>query len=165
MPPDRSQPEFRLARPDDAELLLDFMRDYYAFDGHHYEREKARTALLALLVNPAFGFELGYAPAHRFHLARHINPELCDLWFAQPGHSANDIRLASHEVPIQWINGRRANSYQDFVVLGNRLFDVSDLDNIRWSVFGIDGGFHRYALHREEPQAQLYFRHGAEAAK
>ncbi len=52
---DRSEPEFRLARPDDAELLLDFMRDYYAFDGHHYEREKARAALLGLLMNPAFG--------------------------------------------------------------------------------------------------------------
>jgi diamine N-acetyltransferase len=60
MPPDRSEPEFRLATPDDAELLLDFMRDYYAFDGHHYERENARTALMALLndgllKNPAFG--------------------------------------------------------------------------------------------------------------
>ncbi len=55
MPPDRSEPEFRLATRDDAELLLDFMRDYYAFDGHHYEREKARTALLGMLQNPAFG--------------------------------------------------------------------------------------------------------------
>jgi len=55
MPPDRSEPEFRLATPDDAELLLDFMRDYYAFDGHHYERESARAALLEMLINPAFG--------------------------------------------------------------------------------------------------------------
>jgi GNAT superfamily N-acetyltransferase len=60
MPSDRSEPEFRLATPDDAELLLDFMRDYYAFDGHHYEREKARAALLTLLndgmlKSPAFG--------------------------------------------------------------------------------------------------------------
>jgi GNAT superfamily N-acetyltransferase len=55
MSPDRSQPQFRLATPDDAELLLDFMRDYYAFDGHHYEREKARPALLGLLKSPAFG--------------------------------------------------------------------------------------------------------------
>ena len=55
MPPDRSQPEFRLATPSDADLLLDFMRDYYAFDGHHYVREKARAALLGLLNNSAFG--------------------------------------------------------------------------------------------------------------
>ena len=60
MRPDRSEPEFRLATPDDGELLLYFMRDYYAFDGHHYEREKARAALLVLLndgllKNPACG--------------------------------------------------------------------------------------------------------------
>jgi diamine N-acetyltransferase len=55
MPPDLSQPEFRLATPADTELLLDFMRDYYTFDGHHYEQEKARTALLGLLKNPVFG--------------------------------------------------------------------------------------------------------------
>jgi diamine N-acetyltransferase len=55
MPPDSAQPEFRLATPADAELLLDFMRDYYAFDGHHYDREPARIALLGLLDNSAFG--------------------------------------------------------------------------------------------------------------
>ena len=56
MPPDLAQPEFRLAIPADAELLLDFMREYYAFDGHHYDREPARKALLGLLTNSAFGF-------------------------------------------------------------------------------------------------------------
>jgi ribosomal protein S18 acetylase RimI-like enzyme len=56
MSPDTAQPEFRLATPADAELLLDLMRDYYAFDGHHYDREPAREALLGLLSNPNFGF-------------------------------------------------------------------------------------------------------------
>jgi GNAT superfamily N-acetyltransferase len=55
MPPDPSQPEFRLATPADGELLLDFMRDYYAFDGHHYERGQARVALLGLLNNSVLG--------------------------------------------------------------------------------------------------------------
>lgn len=32
------------------------MRDYYAFDGHHYDREPARAALLRLLNHSAFGF-------------------------------------------------------------------------------------------------------------
>jgi ribosomal protein S18 acetylase RimI-like enzyme len=50
-----AQPAFRLAGSDDTELLLNFMRDYYAFDGHLYDREKARCALLALLQNPSFG--------------------------------------------------------------------------------------------------------------
>lgn len=54
MSPD-SHPEFRLATTADAEQLLDFMREYYAFDGHHYDREAARTALLGLLKNPVFG--------------------------------------------------------------------------------------------------------------
>jgi GNAT superfamily N-acetyltransferase len=48
-------PQFRAADPSDAELLLDFMRDYYAFDGHGYDRGKARAALIPLLENPNFG--------------------------------------------------------------------------------------------------------------
>ena len=52
---EKTQPELRLATLADAELLLDFMCDYYAFDGHHYDREAARTALLGLLKNPVFG--------------------------------------------------------------------------------------------------------------
>jgi len=48
-------PQFRVADASDAELLLDFMQAYYAFDGHGYDREKARTALIGLLQNPDFG--------------------------------------------------------------------------------------------------------------
>lgn len=48
-------PKFRLAAEDDADLLLDFMCAYYAFDGHGFDREKARAALLVLLRNPDSG--------------------------------------------------------------------------------------------------------------
>ncbi len=48
-------PHFRLAVESDAELLLDFMREYYAFDGHGYDREKARAALIPLLDNINLG--------------------------------------------------------------------------------------------------------------
>ena len=48
-------PQFRVAKASDAELLLDFMQAYYAFDGHGYDREKARAALIALLQNSDFG--------------------------------------------------------------------------------------------------------------
>jgi ribosomal protein S18 acetylase RimI-like enzyme len=48
-------PHFQLATPGDAELLLDFMREYYAFDGHGYDREKARPALQRLLNDSALG--------------------------------------------------------------------------------------------------------------
>jgi hypothetical protein len=59
-------PQFRVAEASDAELLLDFMQAYYAFDGHGYDREKARAALIPLLQNPNFGragsFSTAYLP-------------------------------------------------------------------------------------------------------
>ena len=51
----RDDPQFRFAIEDDADLLLDFMRAYYAFDGHGFDREKAHVALIGLLRNPEFG--------------------------------------------------------------------------------------------------------------
>ncbi len=48
-------PQFRLAVEGDADLLLGFMRAYYAFDGHGFDHEKARAALISLLRNPDFG--------------------------------------------------------------------------------------------------------------
>ena len=50
-----SDPQFRVALASDADLLLNFMREYYAFDGHGYDRDKARAALVPLLQNPNFG--------------------------------------------------------------------------------------------------------------
>jgi diamine N-acetyltransferase len=48
-------PQFRLAFESDADKLLDFMRWYYAFDGHGFDRDKARIALTALLNDPHLG--------------------------------------------------------------------------------------------------------------
>ena len=48
-------PEFRLAVASDTEALLEFMQEYYAFDGHGFDREKARVALTALLRDPKLG--------------------------------------------------------------------------------------------------------------
>jgi diamine N-acetyltransferase len=48
-------PQFRVAEASDADLLLDFMREYYAFDGHGYDRDKARAALIPLLQNLNLG--------------------------------------------------------------------------------------------------------------
>jgi GNAT superfamily N-acetyltransferase len=50
-----SDPQFRVAVESDADLLLDFMRSYYAFDGHGFDGEKARDALIPLLGNPDYG--------------------------------------------------------------------------------------------------------------
>lgn len=49
------EPSFRLATEDDATLLLEMMREYYAYDGHAFDAPKARIALLAFLREPSFG--------------------------------------------------------------------------------------------------------------
>ena len=49
------RPQFRLASDADAEILLEMMREYYAFDGHGFDASKASTALKGLLRNPQFG--------------------------------------------------------------------------------------------------------------
>ncbi|HYM75910.1 MAG TPA: GNAT family N-acetyltransferase [Candidatus Dormibacteraeota bacterium] len=48
-------PQFRLALESDADVLLAFMQAYYAFDGHGFDREKARVALTALLRDANLG--------------------------------------------------------------------------------------------------------------
>lgn len=50
-----SEPAFRLATAADSELLLQFMREYYAYDGHAFDENPARTALLAFLREPLYG--------------------------------------------------------------------------------------------------------------
>jgi GNAT superfamily N-acetyltransferase len=50
-----NHPQFRVAVESDADLLLEFMQAYYAFDGHGFDREKARAALVPLLRDPNFG--------------------------------------------------------------------------------------------------------------
>jgi diamine N-acetyltransferase len=49
------EPRFRLATESDAGTLLRFMREYYAFDGHGFEEQKALVALLKLLRDPSLG--------------------------------------------------------------------------------------------------------------
>jgi diamine N-acetyltransferase len=50
-----SAPQFRVAGESDAETLVEFMRAYYACDGHAFDHEKARAALVALLRDPNLG--------------------------------------------------------------------------------------------------------------
>jgi GNAT superfamily N-acetyltransferase len=50
-----NDPQFRLSGESDADILLDLMRAYYKFDGHGLDREKARTALTALLRDAGLG--------------------------------------------------------------------------------------------------------------
>jgi len=50
-----NDPQFRLAVESDADALLVFMREYYAFDGHGFDEGKARLALTALLRDARLG--------------------------------------------------------------------------------------------------------------
>ena len=50
-----AETSFRLATESDADTLLPFMRDYYAFDGHAFDEQKARVALITLLRDPSLG--------------------------------------------------------------------------------------------------------------
>ena len=49
------EPSFRIATDSDVDPLLRMMREYYAFDHHPFDREKAGTALAGLLRDPALG--------------------------------------------------------------------------------------------------------------
>jgi diamine N-acetyltransferase len=50
-----TEPLFRLALESDAATLLPFMREYYDFDGHAFDEQKARAALITLLRDPNLG--------------------------------------------------------------------------------------------------------------
>jgi diamine N-acetyltransferase len=51
----KNEPQFRLAVESDAGTLLRFMREYYVFDGHGFEEQKAHVALMALLRDANLG--------------------------------------------------------------------------------------------------------------
>jgi hypothetical protein len=50
-----TEPSFRLAGDSDASVLLQFMRQYYAFDGHAFDDERTPLALTALLRDRSLG--------------------------------------------------------------------------------------------------------------
>ena len=50
-----AEPSFHAAGECDADTLLRFMREYYAFDGHGFDEPKARAALLTLLRDRTLG--------------------------------------------------------------------------------------------------------------
>jgi diamine N-acetyltransferase len=50
-----TEPSFRLAAESDTDALLQFMLQYYAFDGHGFDEQKARVALTTLLHDPNLG--------------------------------------------------------------------------------------------------------------
>lgn len=51
----RNEPQFRIAVESDTGILLRFMREYYAFDGHGFDEPKAHVAMMALLRDANLG--------------------------------------------------------------------------------------------------------------
>ena len=91
-------------------------------------------------------FEPIDVPADRFDRTCKVDAQSCDLWFTQPGPQAHEVRRASHVMPVEWIDGSRANPDQNLVVSWSRLFDVLDLENVRRTIVAIDDRFHLVAL-------------------
>jgi GNAT superfamily N-acetyltransferase len=48
-------PQFRLAREADVDLLLDFMRQFYALEGYPFDEGAGRAALATLVRDPSLG--------------------------------------------------------------------------------------------------------------
>src|SRR5713101_7959892 len=61
-----------------------------------------------------------------------------DRHFEQPRHYAERARLAIHEAPINRIDGGRADSDQNFIVLGSRLLNLLTLEHVRRAIFVIN---------------------------
>jgi hypothetical protein len=98
-----------------------------AFVSTHILGEGAATRAEDLITR----FKLRYVPADRFNLPGDINPQACGLRFAQPAPCADDVRRASHVVPVKWIDGSGANSDQDYIAARRRLLNVFAFENIR----------------------------------
>jgi GNAT superfamily N-acetyltransferase len=49
------EPILSIAQPNDMDTLLEFVREYYAFDRHPYDRDAVRAALEGLLHDPGLG--------------------------------------------------------------------------------------------------------------
>lgn len=80
-------------------------------------------------------FELGYFSPDGFDLAGYINAYSLVPWLEQSEQQASNV-------PVNRIEGSRADFDQNFMVFGDRLFNVRDLENVRRPVSAIDGGFH-----------------------
>jgi diamine N-acetyltransferase len=80
-----SEPSFRLAAEADTVILLNFMRAYYAFDGHGFDEQKARLALTTLLSDP----------------------NLCRVWCVLDGEAPVGYVVIAFGYSLEWL-GRDA---------------------------------------------------------
>jgi hypothetical protein len=55
------------------------------------------------------GSKLRHVLANRLNVSCHVDAPNIALWFAQPDRHADEVRQASHEVPVEGVDGSRAN--------------------------------------------------------
>src|SRR5512140_2019871 len=81
--------------------------------------------------------------ADRFDLPRDIRSE--DL-VRRPekanSHESDEKRVGPEMTPLKGIDGRRADSYQYLIVLGDGLLDLFELEDIRRAILRVNDGFH-----------------------
>lgn len=83
----------------------------------------------ALTEDRVARLEARHVPADRLHLSCEIRPRDEVLRSAHSrAHEPEDVGNASHHVPDVGVDRRRANVNQDLVVLGDRSFDVPELE-------------------------------------
>ncbi len=91
--------------------------------------------------------------ARSLHLSGQLGPE--DACFPRPSNTKHEFRDREHglghereiaDVAVPTRHGGRVYRDQDFVVLGNRLVDLLELEKIGRSVLGVQNRFHMLPL-------------------
>jgi hypothetical protein len=80
----------------------------------------------------------GDAPASCLHGSGELGPQDRHPWPGQPGEGPNEEGLARPEPAVGAVHRGRMHLYQDLVVLGGRLVDLGDPDDVRRTVAGVD---------------------------
>src|ERR1700722_15614028 len=86
----------------------------------------------------------GYGLTHRLDCSGELHPQYVDLLGPpKADHEPYEEWIGLSDPPVRRANRGGMDANQEFVVLGNRFFDILNVENVRRAVFGEDGGLHR----------------------
>ena len=78
-----------------------------------------------------------------FDSAGELDPEDVDLLRSRKSvHQSYEERIGLSHPPVGRADGRRMDANEDFIIRGDRFFDVFDFENVRRAVPRVDGRFH-----------------------
>jgi len=95
--------------------------------------------------DPIAGSESGHTRPDRGHRAGEIHAEHLGLRLANPVHEPHEQRAGAHD-PVAVAHRRGMHTHEHLVVTRDRSRHVPDLDNVRGTVAGDDGGLHAKAI-------------------